>query len=179
MNPNGTTPTGLVTSIIVRRITPTDSAGLERFYAELSDDSRAMRFLGATRGPDLAHTQAFCAIDHEHREGFIAVMANLDQGPDRVVGHLCIEPDERGAAEIAVAVADSWQGLGIGRRLLEAGVTWARSAGVRRLVATTFISNTRILRLVRSLGLPVRQRWDFGSTCELWIDLAEPAPRAA
>src|SRR5215207_9924754 len=38
MNPNGTTRTGFVASIIVRRITPTDSAGLERFYAELSDD---------------------------------------------------------------------------------------------------------------------------------------------
>ena len=72
-----------------------------------------------------------------------------------------------------------WQGLGIGRRLLDAGVAWARSAGVRRLVATAFISNTRILRLVRSLGLPVRQRWDFGSTYELSIDLAEPAPLAA
>ena len=109
----------------------------------------------------------------------MAVIEDPDLGADRVVGHLCIEPDEHGVAEIAVAVADSWQGLGIGRRLLDAGVAWARSAGVRRLVATAFISNTRILRLVRSLGLPVRQRWDFGSTYELSIDLAEPAPLAA
>ena len=179
MNRNGTTRTGFVASIIIRRIAPTDGAGLERFYAELSDDSRAMRFLGATRPLDLARTQAFCKIDHEHREGFVAEIEDPDLGADRVIGHLCIEPDGRGAAEIAIAVADSWQGLGIGRRLLDAGVAWARRAGVRRLVATAFISNTRILRLVRGLGLPIRQRWDFGSTCELSIDLADPAPLAA
>ena len=46
MNPNGTTRTGFVASIIIRRIAPTDGAGLERFYAELSDDSRPCAFSG-------------------------------------------------------------------------------------------------------------------------------------
>lgn len=179
MNPRGTTQKALVASVIVRPIAPTDGPGLERFYAELSDDSRAMRFLGATRPLDAASTKAFCAIDHEHREGFVAVIGDPGLGGDRVVGHLCIEPDERGVAEIAIAVADSFQGLGIGRRLLEAGVAWARGAGIRRLVAAAFVSNTRIARLIRSLGLPVRQRWALGSTCEMSIDLAEPVPLVA
>jgi GNAT superfamily N-acetyltransferase len=179
MNPSGTTRAGFVASVNVRPIAQTDGAGLERFYAELSDDSRAMRFLGATRPLDPARSQAFCSIDHEHREGFVAVIDDRDLGAERVVGHLCIEPDGRGATEMAIAVADSWQGLGIGRRLLDAGVVWARSAGVRRLVATAFISNARIVRLVRGLGLPVRQRWDFDGTCEMSIDLVEPAPLAA
>ena len=179
MSPTGTTRAGFVESVTVRRIAPMDGAGLERFYAELSDDSRAMRFLGATRPLDSAHSLAFCSIDHEHREGFVAVIDDPDLGAERVVGHLCIEPDACGSAEIAVAVADSWQGLGIGRRLVEAGVVWARGVGVSRLVATAFISNARIVRLVRSLGLPVRQRWDFGSTCTMSIDLAAPPPLAA
>jgi GNAT superfamily N-acetyltransferase len=159
--------------VTVRPIAPSDAAALERFYAALSDESRTLRFLGWTAGLGAERSRAFCTADHEHREGFVAVTG------DEIVGHLCIEPDGAGSAEVAIAVADRLHGRGIGRRLMDAGVAWARDAGLRRFTATAFAWNTRLVRLVRSLGLPVRFGVGTDGTCEIRIELAPGLPAAA
>jgi RimJ/RimL family protein N-acetyltransferase len=159
--------------VAIRAIAPTDASGLERFYASLSEESRILRFLGWTAGLGTERSQAFCTADHEHREGFVAVDG------DEIVGHLCIEPDGAGSAEVAIAVADRLHGKGIGHRLLAAGVAWGRQAGLRRFTATAFAWNTRLLRLVRGLGLPARFGVGSGGTCEIRIDLAAGLPAAA
>lgn len=166
-------------TVTVRAIGPTDDAALRRFYAELSDDSRALRFLGPAPCLGTTLARSFCSPDHEHREGFVAVLVDPDLGDERIVGHLCVEPSNDITAEIAVAVADAMHGQGIGRRLVEAGVTWARAAGLRRLVATAFVSNAAILGLLRSLGLPVRVELRGCGTCRASIDLATSMPAAA
>jgi RimJ/RimL family protein N-acetyltransferase len=157
-------------TVRIRRIRATDIAALERFYAELSVDSRVTRFLGAAPALDHGRSQTFCTTDHQHREGFVAVLGEGD-GPERIVGHLCIEPDDTDSAEIAVAVADRLQGRGIGRGLVRAAVAWGRRVGLRRLDATAFATNSRIIGLLRSLGLPVVIDWRGGSTCEMSIHL--------
>ena len=75
-------------------------------------------------------------------------------GRERIVGHLCLEPDGVATAEVAVAVARGYQGYGVGRRLLAAGVAWARHEGVARLTATMFVDNAPIQRLLRGLARP-------------------------
>ena len=137
-----------------------------------------MRFLGATPplAPARAHT--FCTPDHNHREGFIAVIVG-DDGRDRVVGHVCVEALDDTSAEVAVAVADALQGHGIGRRLLEAAIAWGRGAGLRQLVGTAFASNARIIRLVGSLGLPVRLGSSDCATSEMSIDITGSLRAAA
>jgi len=162
--------TTLMTTVMIRRIGPGDADALERFYGELSGDDRVARFLGVAPPLGHARSETFCTTDHEHREGFVAV-SHQGSGAERIVGHLCIEPDDVGSAEIAVVVAEAFQGQGIGRRLLQAAVTWARTAGLRRLDATAFVTNSRILGLLRSLGLPVAIDWLGGSICEISVDL--------
>jgi acetyltransferase len=158
------------TTVTIRRIGPGDADALERFYGELSGADRVARFLGVAPPLGHARSETFCTTDHKHREGFVAV-SREGSGAERIVGHLCIEPDGVGSAEMAVVVADAFQGQGIGRRLLLAAVTWARGAGVRRLDATAFVTNSRIIALLRSLGLPVAIDWVGGSICEMSVDL--------
>jgi GNAT superfamily N-acetyltransferase len=143
----------LETMIRIRPIEATDHAALQAFYAGLSDDSRRTRFLGSTNGIGRTQSTYFCTPDHAHREGFVAVMGPV-HGPTSIVGHLCVEPDGPTRAEVAVAVADELQARGIGRRLVEAAVVWARSDGVRTLTATMLADNPAIQRLLTGLGLP-------------------------
>ena len=71
------------------------------------------------------------------------------------MGHLCLDPVEDSAFEMAVAVADGWRGQGIGRRLLNEAIEWASRHGIAQLRATMLATNIPILALIRSTGRTV------------------------
>ena len=81
----------------------------------------------------------------------MAVVPGRETGDEPIVGHLCLEPAGGHVAEVAIAVADG-PAPGIGRRLMEAGVRWARAEGFTTLIATTYIGNAPIHRLLTGLG---------------------------
>jgi len=162
---------GSVNPVRVRAIRSADAPALERFYAELSPESRRTRFLFISAGLSHAQSASFCTTDHDHREGFVAV---VDEGPanrEGIVGHLCLEPDGQDGAEVAVAVADAFQHRGIGRRLLAAGAAWAARRDIARLTATMSADNAPIHRLLAGLGLPTSTRFLGAGVSEVTIDL--------
>jgi ribosomal protein S18 acetylase RimI-like enzyme len=61
-----------------------------------------------------------------------------------------------GTAEVAVTVADRFQGRGVGRLLLAALDRAAERAGVEVLVYLVDPTNRRMLRLLRGLGIALR-----------------------
>src|SRR5207248_344516 len=87
-------------TVHIRPIRSTDAAGLKLFYSGLSAESRRTRFFSITSGLSQAQSVSFCTTDHEHQEGFVAVAGGPLGGPDRIVGHLCLEPDGA-ASEVA------------------------------------------------------------------------------
>jgi acetyltransferase len=156
--------------VTIRPIELADRAGLEELYLGLSPDSRRLRFhaLGAISDAEAA---VFCSPDHRHREGFIAVIGGRAGHGPRIVGHLCLEPDDAGGAEVGIAVADDVQRHGIGRRLMLAGLDWARREGVDHLTATMLADNGPIHRLLCGLGLPNHIRPLGLSLSEITIDV--------
>jgi acetyltransferase len=156
--------------IQIRPIRPGDEDELQRFYARLSDESRRTRFFAATAGIGDRQSTYFCTPDHSHREGFVAFMGPSHR-PDRIVGHVCLEPDGPDRAEIAIAVADALQGHGIGRRLVQVAVDWARRDGIRTLTATMLAGNPAIQRLLLRLGLPTTSRPIGAGVVQVTIEL--------
>ena len=88
----------------------------------------------------------------------------LSDGPDpllpppRIVAdaryvRLRDQPDE---AEFAIAVADDWQSLGLGRTLMHRLARHARRQGIRALVGDVLPENRRMLVLMRGLGASTR-----------------------
>lgn len=165
------TATPIGSGVHIRRIRGSDTPALERFYAGLSGESRRTRFFSVAGRPSHDQSVSFCTPDHDHREGFVAVVATLDGPGERLVGHLCLEPAGGHIAEVAVAVADEVQHQGIGRRLLDAGVRWALAEGFTTLTASAFIGNAPIHHLLAGLGRPSHAS-DAGSGIEdIRIDL--------
>ena len=73
-----------------------------------------------------------------------------------VAGHLMVrrlhhrlEGDE---GEVAIAVHNSARGAGLGRKLLETAIEWARAVRLARLRLGVFPSNERAIGLYRALG---------------------------
>lgn len=62
------------------------------------------------------------------------------------------DKDDERSAEFAIVVADSWQGRGIGSRLLAKLAEVARRRGLQRLYGEILAINRPMLGLVRKLG---------------------------
>jgi acetyltransferase len=138
----------------VRRIETADSEALRQFYSELSAESRRRRFLSiSTRFGD-RESRYLCGPDHDHREGYVAEVTGAS-GKRRIIGHVCMEPSGAQEMEIAIAVADLFQGHGIGRRLAAAAIAWADAHGIPRIVAWSAWDNSAIRRLFESLHRPL------------------------
>lgn len=160
-----------MTKIRIRPIEPGDHDRLRAFYAGLSDESRRTRFFALTPGIGDGQSTWFCSPDHGHREGLVAAAGHGHR--ERIVGHLCIEPIDERTAEIAVAVADAFQGHGIGRRLAVAATDAARADGYTRLLATMLAGNPAIQRLLHGLGLPASSRAIGAGVIQATIELGE------
>src|SRR4051794_19165559 len=135
-------------AVSIRRVDGADAPGLVAFYEALPADDRRRRFLGTARALGLPFCEQLCSNDHLHAEGFAAVSSSAGAADGRVVGHLCLVPDDSGAIEVGVAVGREWQGRGIGRLLFSAALDWAASHGIATLHATSFADNFRVLRLL-------------------------------
>jgi Rrf2 family protein len=159
--------------IAVRRVRPSDKPALLDFYAGLSPDTSYARFLGFTRGMGEERARSFCTPDHMHDAGFVALAKVADGAGKReeLVGHLCLEPAGPHRLELAIAVADSHQGRGIGRQLMVAALTWAQSRGVEAIIATAFADNFRVLRLLTSAPFPVQVTSADGGVVDVVIPL--------
>lgn len=165
--------------IEIRSVRPSDSEALAGFYARLSQESRRARFLGCGGvGTRYAVPRSFCTPDHVHEEGFVALAAqpSAASSQQEIVGHLCLVRSGTDALELGVAVADDWQGKGIGRRLFEAALLWARNHGVVTIVATAFAHNTRVLRLLSSAPHPAQIEPADGGVVEVIVPLVGPLP---
>lgn len=75
---------------------------------------------------------------------------------DRVVGRLSVARDPHPAsahvADLGLMVAASHRRRGIGRRLLDQAVSWARQSGVRKLELHVFPWNEPAIRLYETFG---------------------------
>jgi acetyltransferase len=81
------------------------------------------------------------------------VATTLRDGRESQIGVARFVREACGAtAEIAVVVADAWQGRGLGRRLLDALIAAARRRGVRRLVGITLSDNVAMIAPAHALG---------------------------
>lgn len=74
----------------------------------------------------------------------------------RVVARLSLSRDPHPAsqhvADLGLMVAEGYRRRGIGRTLLDEGVAWARSSGIRKLELHVFPWNEAALRLYESFG---------------------------
>lgn len=88
------------------------------------------------------------------------LVAEID---DRIVGQLTLEGGKRRnvrhAAVLGITVAQEWRGQGVGHRLLEHAIRWARESGIiTRIELHVFARNERAVRLYEEFGFVVEGR---------------------
>ena len=141
-------------SLSVRPVRHDDGELEEAFVCALSFESRYQRMLSGGTKVTPEWIDSMTHIDY-HRHMAFAV-TTVSDGVEQFVGVGRYVVDAvKSSAEVALVLADAWQGQGLGRRLLETLLEHAASAGIREALGTVLATNVAMLRLVRSVGFTV------------------------
>ena len=144
-------------TVAVRPVRPDDEADLARFFSSLSLESRVFRFFAAVANVD-SSVRSMVQVDYRSRYGLVAVAGT----PPRIVGHAMYAQMAPKRAEVAFAVADAYQGRGLGTILLGQVAEAAAAAGFDLLEAVVKPENHRMLDVLRKSGFPVHARSEPG-----------------
>ncbi len=136
----------------IRPILPEDEPLYQAFFAAVTAEDHRLRFFGA--GPRLSHgfLARLTQIDYAREMAFVA--AAQATGALLGVARFIADPDyTRG--EYAILVRSDLKGRGLGWRLMQFLIEYARSEGLRELYGSVLAENTTMLQMCRELGFAV------------------------
>ena len=144
------------TTVNIRTIRPTDrEIGID-FVKRLSPTAKYLRYHHAIEELATDTLDRFLNPDYPDEMALIAVIQDENSTLTTGTRQIAVARYHRGAtpedAEIAIAVADDWQGRGVGRQLLIDLREFALGVGIRHLVAKVLPQNGQMLALARKLG---------------------------
>ena len=147
---------GLVT---IRPLDDGDTDTVAALFDRLGMESRARRFNGAK--PRLTPGELEQLATVNGRQHALIAYVGDDTRPAGMA-QLVRDSDQRSHAEVAFAVADRYQGRGIGSALVELLAADARAANITHLTATTQSSNVATCKLIRKVRAALDIRREAG-----------------
>lgn len=145
--------------VLLRPVRVEDAAAIGALFQGLSERSTWLRFF--TLCPRLDRVVGWATeVDNDRRLGVVAIAADSGQ----LIGHGGLKRDPRlpDRAAFALAVADCYQGRGLGGFLLGRLVEAAQRVGIGWLTAEVLAENPRMLNLLRHSEYPVSLRLSHG-----------------
>jgi len=151
-------------SVRIRPLHRDDEAFERAFLEGLSPQTRRQRFLGTIAAPSDELVHELVDVDFVHHVA-LAAIADDERG-ERLVGvsRYALAPDGS-ACECAVTVADDWQHVGLGTRLMRHLIDIARARGVRRMRSIDAAANADMRPFAANLGFT--RHSEPGDACEV------------
>ncbi len=121
------------------------------FVRGLSAETRYNRLLGGMIALTPEYFARLTTVDYRSEMALAATV--MLEGEETLIGvaRYARETDEY-TCEFALVIADAWQGIGIGRRMLAKLIAVARRRGLKRMVGDVLSSNRPMQELVKKLG---------------------------
>jgi len=140
------------TSILVRPLRPEDEPLLHTFHARVTAEDLRLRFFAPIKDfshvflarltqLDYARAMAFAALDGTTREIMGVVRLHADANYEK--------------AEYAILIRSDLKGRGLGWKLMELMISYARSEGLRQIEGQVLRENIMMLQMCAELGFEV------------------------
>jgi acetyl coenzyme A synthetase (ADP forming)-like protein len=146
------------TTAHTRPATPEDRESLTKFFGDLSVESRYKRFLSTSLPKPEFITQITSGTDPYST--FTLVVTRICNGKPQIVATGAYSACDTRTAEVSLAVADAFQGKGLGTLLLERLALIAVRNGFTRFRAITAANNVPMIDVFRESGFDVSDRFD-------------------
>lgn len=140
---------------LLRPIRPEDEPMEKEMIDHFSRQTKYFRYFSSfsTISKDLLKRSTQIDYDRE-----IAIIAEIEkEGQKKIVGEVRILAEANNEmAEFAIAVADEWQGLGLGNEFTDYIIQIARERGVKRIYANVLKANRVMVRMFRNRGFTLK-----------------------
>jgi len=163
-------------TVILRPIKPEDEPLWLEMFQNFSEESIRYRFFQVLKDTPHETRVRYCNIDYDRE---IAIVAELtEEGRKRILGvaRVSIEPDGR-TGEIAFIVADPWQGLGLGTKLVDYVLEICADMKLETIYAIMLADNYRAMGLMKKMGFAVKYMDD--GTVKGMLSIREEEARCA
>ena len=101
----------------------------------------------------------YCNIDYDREIASVAEMS--EEGQRKLLGvvRVPIEPDQK-TGEIAFIVADPWQGLGLGSKMVDHTIEICKDKKLETLYGVMLSDNLRAIDLIKRMGFTINHLCD-------------------
>ena len=160
----------------LRAPTESDRGSLVRFFEQLSERSLYLRFHGC---PTIDERLVDPVLDPEWVDRGALTGSVVESGEERVVALAnYVRLRDPLTAEVAFAVADAYQGRGIGTRLVEQLAARAAAHGIERFIGEVMADNAAMIKVFEGVGFEVA-RTLAGGEVEMTFPIAPTAGYAS
>ncbi|MEM3536320.1 MAG: bifunctional acetate--CoA ligase family protein/GNAT family N-acetyltransferase, partial [Candidatus Bathyarchaeia archaeon] len=146
-------------TVLLRPIKPEDEPLWLEMFQNFSEESIRFRFFQIIKDTPHEVRVRYCNIDYDRE---IAIVAELNEnGRKRILGvvRVSLEPDRK-KGEIAFIVADPWQGLGLGTKMVDHVIDICKDMGVENLFGIVLPDNQRAISLLKKMGFTLKYQED-------------------
>ncbi|HKB01940.1 MAG TPA: GNAT family N-acetyltransferase [Gemmataceae bacterium] len=149
------------TDVLFRPVRPEDRERIREGYEQASRDTRYVRFFD--RRPTLTDQEldGLVLVDQVMHVAWCALDATRPGLPGVGIGRFVCDPGNPALAELALAVLDEFQGLGVGTIILAVLYRRATELGVRELWGHVLHENEMVIRWLRDLGASVEDAGEY------------------
>jgi len=140
--------------VLLRPIKPEDEPLRLEMFQRFSEESIRCRFLEIIKDTPHEVRDRYCNIDYDKE---IAIVAEItEDGQRKILGvvRVSLEPDRKNG-EIAFVIADPWQGLGLGTKMVDYVIDICKDMRVETIYAIMLSDNYRAISLMKKMGFAI------------------------
>jgi acetyltransferase len=140
--------------IFVRPVRPEDEALYPAFFEHVSQEDLRLRFFASMRSFSHGFTARLTQIDYSRAMAFVAI----DENRRELLGAVRLHSDANyESGEYAVLLRSDLKGQGLGWKLMELMIEYARSEGLKRIEGQVLRENATMLNMCHELGFQVKE----------------------
>ncbi|MFX1451813.1 MAG: GNAT family N-acetyltransferase [Promethearchaeota archaeon] len=151
------------TKLFLRPIKPSDADMWVELYNSLSSNTKYLRFFTNMPKPNQKMIDKYTKIDYINNFAIVAIYTDPETGKEKMIGvvryGLDPPPD---SAELAVVVADKWQGKGLGTQMLLYMLRIMQKRKIKKIKGDVFLRNDSMMQLMGESGFNFLKEDSYG-----------------
>ncbi|MEW6688664.1 MAG: GNAT family N-acetyltransferase [Pseudomonadota bacterium] len=161
------------TLALIRPAAAADAQAIQALVRGLSPETRYQRFFNGVRELAPEWLERFSRASPRSAVTLLATVPREEGDALVAMAQYAADPFPQ-RCDFALVVADAWQGMGIGKRLLRNLECLARAAGIERIEGEVLAQNPRMLALVHAMGYETRRHRESALYVRVSRPLAQP-----